>query len=151
MKHNLMFTLFTVLTLNGVLLCRAGEPPKPTLDQAARERIIAGANDAIHKHLTGVPNGGNEPLIRKENWGEAISALKPLRVLNDKVNVFIILKEDATTEEGLYVWILYSSYAPSMDKRFLQFEKMSEEGDKASGTLYRCKRAKAEPASAGQK
>jgi hypothetical protein len=72
-------------------------------------------------------------------------------VLNDRVNVFIVLKEDATTEEGLYVSIPCSSYMPGLDQRFLQLEKVSERGDSASGTLCRCKRTKAEPAPAGQK
>jgi hypothetical protein len=142
MKNILMFTLFTALTLPGSLLCHADEQAKPALDGVARERIVAGANQAIHKHITGGQNAGNEKLISKENWGEAISALKPLRVLNDRVNVFIVLKEDATTAEGVYVSIPISSYAPGVDKRFLQFEKMSEPDDKAFGVLYWCKLTK---------
>ncbi len=145
MKPLSMFTLTPVLTLLGSLVCGAGERARPSLDRVARERIVAGANQAIHKHFTGGTNAGNEKLIAKEIWGEAISALKPVRVLNDKVNVFIVLKEDATTEEGLYVSIPISSYAPGMDKRFLQFEKISERGDKAFGMLYWCRLAKVQP------
>ncbi len=148
MKHIPIFIIFTALTFPESLLCHAGEPAQPVLDRAARERIIAGANAAVHKHLTGAPNAGNEPLISKELWGEAISALKPLRVVNDRVNVFIVLKEDATTEEGLYVSNPISSYAPGLDKRFLEFEKVSDPGDHTFGSLYRCKLAKIKPAGA---
>jgi hypothetical protein len=139
MKPILMFTLFTVLTLHGTLPGRAGEPAKPALDKAAREQIIAGANEAMHKHLTGGQNTGDAQLIGKEIWGEAITALKPLRVVNDQVNVFIVLKADATMEEGLYVSIPYSSHAARMDKRFLTFDKLSEPDDQAFGTLFWCK------------
>ena len=145
MKSILMFTLLTALTLQGTVPGRADETAKPALDKAARERLITGANEAMRKHLTGGANGSGVMLIRKEDWGEAISALKPLRVLNDRINVFIVLKEDATTEEGLYVSIPYSSYAATMDKRFLIFEKMSEPDDQAFGTLFWCRRAKAQP------
>jgi hypothetical protein len=126
----------------------AGEQPKPVLDRSARERIVAAANQAVHRAMTAPEDArkGNE--IARKSWGEAIERLHPLRVLNDRVNVFIVLNEDATTASGLYVSIPISSYAPGSDKRFLRFEDLSKPGDKAFGRLYRCKLRKAEPAAA---
>ena len=59
------------------------------------------------------------------------------------MNVFIVLKEDATTEEGLYVSNPISSYAPGVDDKFVRFEKLTQSGDASWGALYDCKLKKA--------
>jgi hypothetical protein len=144
MKTSAAITL--VIGVTAALLSNAGDPPKPSLDRAARQAIISAANKAVHKHMTRdqrVPKG---PEISKKLWGDAIARLKPLRVLNDRVNVFIVLEEDEEGQEGLYVSTPISSYAPGADERFLRFEKLSEAGDKAFGQLYRCKLRKSQPA-----
>jgi hypothetical protein len=142
-----MKTLTTITLVIGFaasLLSHAGEPPGPSLegsslDRAKREAIIAAANQAVQKHMKGDQQERKGTEIEKEFWGEAIARLKPLRVRDDRVNVIIILKEDETTEECLYVSNPISSYAPGTDKRFLLFEKLTQPGDRAFGSIYRCK------------
>jgi hypothetical protein len=120
----------------------------PSLDRAAREGIVAAAIRGRDENLRAASENGPG----KELWGEAIARLKPLRVRDDRVNTFIVLKEDETTEEGLYVFNPLSSYAPGMDKqRFVVFEVRTQTGDEGLGFLYYCKIRKAppEPAAAG--
>ncbi len=133
-----------VIAFTTSLLSNAGETPRPSLDRAAREAIIAAANQAIQRHMKGDQQERKGTEIAQAFWGDTIARLKPLRVRDDKVNVFIALKEDATTEEGLYVSLPISSYAPGVDRRFLVFEKLTQPGDKDFGALYRCKLRKAQ-------
>ena len=107
--------------------------------KAEREAIVAAANRAMHSllKLDKAKRRGKE--IPKKFWGRAIQRLDPVRVLDDRINVLIVLKEDELTMEGLYVTIPISSYAPGLGERFLQFEPLSRPGDQAFGELYRCK------------
>jgi hypothetical protein len=138
----------TIITLiigfAALLSSHAEESPGPSLGRAQREAIIAAANQAVKKHLKGDQQERKGTEISKNLWGEAIADLKPLRVRNDRVNVFIVLKDDECAEEGLYVSIPISSYARGMDKRFLLFEKLTQAGDKGFGEIYLCKLTKAQ-------
>ncbi len=49
----------------------------------------------------------------------------------------IVLAEDDRAEQGLYVSIPYSSYAPGHDDRFAAFELLTRPGDGGFGGLYR--------------
>jgi len=131
-----------LVALATVLPARAGAPPSTTMDKAGRESVIAAATQALHQHMFSDPATRKGDEIAREFWGEAITALKPLYVRNDHVNIFIVLKEDKTSEEGLYVSNPISSYAPGHDKSFLVFEKLSLPGDNGFGAIYRCKIAK---------
>ena len=117
----------------------------PTPNKAEREAIVAAANQAIRTYLKGDPKLRRGDEIPRESWGETILRLKPLRVRNDRVNVAIVLREVDGTEEGLYVSIPISSYAPMVGDRFAVLEKLSEADDQTFGTLYRYKLKKARP------
>jgi len=134
-----------VIAFTTALLCHAGELSRPALDRAAREAIITAANQAFQKHVQSAQEARKGTEIAKESWGDSIAHLKPLRVRDDRANIFIVLKEDEAAEEGLYVSIPISSYAPGMDKRFVLFETLTQPGDKAFGQLYYCKLRKAQP------
>ena len=123
-----------------------GEADAPSLNRAEREAIITAANKAVHKHMTTIPEDQQGSEIPRSLWGEAIEQLHPLRVLNDRVNVFIVMREDDTTEEGFYVSLIISSYAPGSPDRFLMFRELTEPGDKTFGTIYQCKLKKPQPA-----
>jgi len=45
-------------------------------------------------------------------WEEPLRQLKPLRVYLHRVNVVVVLRENRQGEEGLYLCIPISSYAP---------------------------------------
>lgn len=62
-----------------------------------------------------------------------------MRVVDDRVNVFIVMREDETSEEGFYVSVPISSYAPGQDERFLMFNALTEPGDNTFGQIYECR------------
>jgi len=118
--------------------CLAGDFKPPSPGKRERAAIIREANQAIHKHLRRTDpqdRPGNE--IARELWGPAILRLKPVRVYDDRVNVAIVLKENAKVEEGLYVRIPISSYLPVSDQRFSRFVRLSQPRDETPGELYR--------------
>ena len=76
--------------------------------------------------------------IPKEYWGEAIARLKPIRVMVDRSNVFIVLKEKEGTAHGLYVYNSSSSYFPTLDEPcFLELRKMSS-SEALWGSIFQC-------------
>ena len=136
-------TLISVTALL-TLFCQAfsNVPPdeaKTLSGRVDRDAIIAAANGAIHKYMKMGEQGRKSNEIPKKFWGDAIARLNPIRVLNDRLNVFIVLKEMELTVEGLYVSIPISSYAPGHDERFLQFRELTQPNDKSFGELYLCK------------
>ncbi len=132
--HTVIMIVFAALMVG----CE-GKANYLSLKRTEREAIITAANQAVHKHMISIPSEQRTAEIPRSLWGKAIEQLHPLRVLNDRVNVFIVTQEDDTTEEGLYVSTIISSYAPGLDKRFLVFKKLTEPSDKSSGQLYQCK------------
>jgi hypothetical protein len=110
---------------------------KWTLSQKQRIAIMEEASHAVKQylHMSLKERKGNH--IPQRLWGSAIRKLKPLRVVNDRVNVAIVLQESTEAEQGLYVRIPISSYAPGLDKRFATFEKLSKPEDKSLSELYR--------------
>ena len=128
-----------VITVLAVAIASGCATEAPCLSKTDREAIIVAANQAVHKHMTSGRTEHRGMEIPRSLWGTAIEQLHPLRVLNDRVNVFIVMREDRTTEEGFYVSIPISSYAPGHDERFLMFKDLTQSGDKAFGRLYECK------------
>ena len=107
-----------------------------SLAESGRVAIVTAANRAVQAHMT---SEGKQPQgddINHEFWGDAISQLEPVRVYDDRVNVAIVLRSDAEGEEGLYVSIPISSYAPQAGDGFTVFEMLSKPEDKAFGSLY---------------
>ena len=62
--------------------------------------------------------------------------MKPIRVRNDRINIAIVLAENAGIEEGLYVSNPISSYAAQVGERFEVMTRLSTDKDKSFGTLY---------------
>ncbi len=121
----------------------AEDRQKPPQTKSERGAIITAANQAIQTCLKGDPKHRRRDEIPRESWGEAILRLTPLRVRNDRVNVAIVLRDVDGDEEGLYVSIPISSYAPIVGDRFAVLEKLSGPDDRTFGTLYRYKLKKA--------
>lgn len=139
-----------VILVFAAAVALGGETNMPPLSRADREAIITAANQAVHQYMRSVPSQQRGMEIPRPLWGRAIERLEPLRVLHDRVNVFIVLQEDETTQVGLYVSIPISSYAPGHDERFLLFKDLTQPGDKAFGRIYECKMKKPQPTGGGE-
>jgi hypothetical protein len=96
---------------------------------------VDAANRASHQHMVDRGKGPPNNEIAESSWGEAIAELKPLRVRFDRVNVAIVLREDENTEEGLYISVPISSFAPR-EKDFLLWRKLTKEDDGSFGQLF---------------
>jgi hypothetical protein len=120
-------------------LLAGDDPPKKKgvqLDQSQREAIVKAATQALNKHVRGEKKKETPDEIDAAHWGEAITKLKPIRVRNDRINIAIVLAENAGIEEGLYVSNPISSYLPQLDERFQVFTQLSTDKDKSFGLIY---------------
>jgi len=118
------------------------EQQLPMLNKSEREALVGAAHQAWQKYAKRDANKAKGNDLPKEFWGEAVERLKPLRVYNDRANIAIVLKADGRTEEGFYVSLAISSYAPGLGDRFLLLDKLSEPGEKVLGVLYHYKAKK---------
>jgi hypothetical protein len=134
----LSIAVFAIAATSFTFAGGNGSPKKnaPQLDQAQREAIVKAATQAFANHVKGERKKEMPDEIDKAHWGESIAKLKPLRVRNDRVNIAIVLAENAGIEEGLYVSNPISSYLPQLDERFQVFTQLSTDKDKSFGTLY---------------
>ena len=125
--------------LAGLVYAAApGASASALLSRSGREAIVEAATTAVRESVQiDVHKRGGYGIPRRF-WGQAIQKLRPLRVVNDRMNVMIVLTEDGRDEKGLYVTNLISSYAvANTDPRFAAFEPLSKPGDRSFGGLYR--------------
>ena len=148
-RLTLIGVLSTITMLSTIAAFSAADDKKEinveklteSLDMKKRKAIVDAANRASHQHMVDREKGPPSNEIAESSWGEAISELKPLRVRFDRVNVAIVLREDENTEEGLYISVPTSSYAPR-EKDFLLWKKLTKEDDRSFGHLILYKMAK---------
>lgn len=113
-----------------------GASTNSLLSHGGREAIIKAALTAVHKSVQVDVRERDEDKTPLRFWGEAIQKLRPLRVVNDRMNVMIVLTDDSHNEKGLYVGNPISSYGvPNF--RFAAFELLSKPEDKSFGWLSR--------------
>ncbi|MBE0541234.1 MAG: protein kinase [Verrucomicrobia bacterium] len=111
-----------------------------TLDLTASQRIaiVEEAHRAFRRLADTPQNQRLNDDISEKFWGETIRSLKPVRVVNDRVNIKIVLHESGGIESGFYVNLPVSSYAPQTEE-FLEFVPLSQPDDKTFGEVYRYK------------
>ena len=108
------------------------------LSRGGREAIIKAALTAVQKSVQVDARERDGNKIPRRFWGEAIQKLRPLRMVNDSMNIMIVLTEDSQSEKGLYIGNPISSYAVfNTDPRFASFELLSKPEDRFFGTLSR--------------
>lgn len=111
--------------------------PAP-FSRAERRAIVESAITAVHKsvHLDAREQNGNK--IPRRLWGEAIRKLRPLRVINDRMNVMIVLTDDNRSESGIYVGNPLSSHlCPYTETTSAGYERLSKPEDRTFGHLSR--------------
>src|SRR5205823_5068753 len=108
----------------------------PFLTAEQRIAVIKEAHKAFTDFVHSERKEQDGENIPKKFWGDAIRKLKPLRVVNDRVNIKIVLADDGRVEAGFYVNLPISSFAPRPET-FLEFQQISQPADRTFGTLYR--------------
>ena len=114
----------------------------PSLSSKDRAALVTESAKAMSKYLHIDLKDRDGDRIPTKLWSPTMTSLKPLRVVNDRVNLKIVLVESEHFESGFYVRIAISSFAPTAS-RFAEFVQLSKPGDGPLGTLYRYRLAKA--------
>jgi hypothetical protein len=111
--------------------------PIPALNARQRNEVIQGANKTFSR-LVRTDTKTRTDLVPVEIWDERIAGLNPIRVVNDRVNMRIVLFETGGMEGGFYIIPPISSYRPNQAD-FLEFQPLTQAGDRAFGEMYRYK------------
>ena len=66
------------------------------------------------RYIKAVNSGEQEPSdeISKKYWTDEIKRLKPIRVYRHRGNIVVVQRVSANIQEGKYISIMISSYAP---------------------------------------
>lgn len=118
--------------------------PIPDLTDEQRLTLVREASAAFREHVKGDPKDRSNE-IPSRFWGPTISSLKPLRVVDDRVNIKIVIADKSGVEAGFYVNQTISSFAPRHDY-FLEHVSLPHSTDETFGSLYRYKQAAPTPA-----
>jgi hypothetical protein len=66
------------------------------------------------RYIKAVNSGEQEPSdeIHKKYWTDEITRLKPIKVYMHRINIVVVQRASANIQEGLYISMMISSYAP---------------------------------------
>jgi hypothetical protein len=110
--HSVIFPVF----LFGCLFVVFGCQKKPGGGDAGplSDNLAVSALQTHFQYIKAVNSGEQEPSdeIAKKYWTDEIKRLKPIRVYRHRGNIVVVQKASANWEEGLYISIMISSYAP---------------------------------------
>ena len=141
---NYKLLLNVIFLVAPILLSHAAEPTLPTPSAKERVALLKEAEKAINAfvHIELKERDGEK--IPRRLWGATMVSLKPVRVMNDHVNVKIVLADTEQFEAGYYVRIPISSFAPRPEN-FDEFIELSQPEDNTLGSLFRYRLAKGKP------
>jgi len=88
---------------------RGGEDAGPLPDNLA-----VSALQTHIRYIKAVNSGAQEPSdeIAKQYWTDEIKRLNPIKVYRHRGNIVVVQRASTNWEEGLYISIMISSYAP---------------------------------------
>ena len=112
----------------------------PSISSKTRASLTKDAQATFSRFVRGDPSKRGDT-IPASMWGDTIKQLKPLRVINDRVNIKIVTAETEDIEAGFYVNLPISSYAPQQSD-FIEFVLLNQPTDVIFGGLYRFKAIK---------
>ena len=118
-RYIIMFRFYSVIftvCLFGCLFVAFGCKKKPGGGDAGLlpDNLAVSALQTHIQYIKAVNSGEQEPSdeIAKKYWTDEIKRLKPIRVYRHRGNIVVVQKASANREEGLYISIMISSYAP---------------------------------------
>ena len=109
-------SLIVFLCLFGFLLVIPCCQKKPGSEEAGiiPDNLAIAALQTHAQYIKAVNSGQQEPSdeISKQYWTDEIKRLKPIKVYMHRINIVVVQKATANIQEGLYIAIMISSYAP---------------------------------------
>jgi len=118
-RYIIMFrfhSLIVTVCLLGCLLVIFGCQKKPGGEDAGSlpDNLAVSALQTHIQYIKAVNSGAEKPSdeIAKKYWTDEIKRLKPIRVYRHRGNIVVVQRASANREEGLYISIMISSYAP---------------------------------------
>jgi hypothetical protein len=133
----------TRLSLPSGTEVRDARFPMPDLNPQLRSNIIQEAQQSYSRHVR-VPAKERTTDIPARTWGPTIASLKPVRLIDDRVNIRVVLFDGDGMEAGLFIQQPISSYAPDPDD-FLEFIPLNRPEDQTFGQIYRYKLVQSQP------
>ena len=102
-------SVVVLVCLFGCLFVVFGCKKKPGSDNLA-----ASALQTHMQYIKAVNSGAQEPSdeIPEQYWSDEIKRLKPIKVYRHRGNIVVVQKASANIQEGKYISIMISSYAP---------------------------------------
>lgn len=105
-----------LVCLFGCLLVIPGCQKKPGSEDAALipDNLAVSALQTHIRYIKAVNSSAQEPSdeISKQYWTDEIKRLKPIRVYRHRGNIVVVQKASSNIQEGKYISIIISSYAP---------------------------------------
>ncbi len=109
-------SLIFPICLFGCLPVISGCQKKPGSEDVSHipENLSTAALRTHAQYIKAVNSGQQERSneIPEKYWTDEIKRLKPIRVYNHRSNIVVVQKASANIQEGLYICIMISSYAP---------------------------------------
>ena len=115
----MMFRFHSVIVtvcLFGCLFVVFGCQKKPGGGNADSlpDNLAVAALETHIRYIKAVNSGEQKPSdeISKQYWSDEIKRLKPIKVYRHRSNIVVVQKASANIQEGKYISIMISSYAP---------------------------------------
>jgi len=109
-------SLIAVVCLFGCLFVVFGCKKKPDSEDARiiPDNLAIAALQTHMQYIKAVNSGEQEPSdeISKQYWTDEIKRLKPIKVYRHGTNIVVVQKSTDNIQEGLYIILMISSYAP---------------------------------------
>ncbi len=108
--------LIFIVYLFGLLFIIPGCQKKPESGEVSHipENLSISALQTHAQYIKAVNSGKQERTeeIAKKYWTDEIKKLNPIKVYLHGTNIVAVQKETANKQEGLYIILMISSYAP---------------------------------------
>ncbi len=115
----MMFRFHSVIVtvcLFGCLFVVFGCQKKPGGGDADSfpDNLATAALQTHIRYIKAVNGGAQKPSVEiaKQYWTDEIKRLNPIKVYTHRGNIVVVQRASANWEEGLYISIMISSYAP---------------------------------------